>query len=310
MAEAPPAPLTWIVGAGGLLGRRVVARAPGPLFHAPRIPWQARSAADVLAAAAHDLKREASDAGTPWQVLWCAGSGMTSSSAEALEQEVRLFDALLDALDAAPQGAVFLASSVGGVYAGNPNPPYSEASAPVPLAPYGRTKLRMEEAVHEWARRTGCQALIGRIANLYGPGQNLDKPQGLVSQVCANYLRRRPTSIWVSQDTLRDYLYVEDCADLIHDSMDRLRLEGGSATKILGSGQSVTISAIIGEVKRVIGRKPDVLFARSANARFQVPDLSVRSIQWPDLDDRDHTPLGVGIARTIADLRLTMQHAS
>ena len=53
--------------------------------------------------------------------------------------------------------------------------------------------------------------LIGRIANLYGPGQNLAKAQGLVSQLCAAQLERARSSIWVSLDTLRDYLFAPDC---------------------------------------------------------------------------------------------------
>ena len=71
--------------------------------------------------------------------------------------------------------------------------------------------------------------MIGRIANLYGPGQNLDKPQGLVSQLCAAHLERRPVSIWVSLDTLRDYLYAPDCAQMVLDCLDRARAEASGA---------------------------------------------------------------------------------
>ena len=64
----------------------------------------------------------------------------------------------------------------------------------------------MEADLRRFAAATGTAVLVGRIANLYGPGQNLAKPQGLVSQLCLANLTGQPLSIYVSLDTLRDYL--------------------------------------------------------------------------------------------------------
>ena len=63
--------------------------------------------------------------------------------------------------------------------------------------------------------------VIGRIANLYGPGQDPTKAQGLVSQLCRAHLERRPTSIYVSLDTARDYLFVDDAARLVLGATER-----------------------------------------------------------------------------------------
>ncbi len=57
--------------------------------------------------------------------------------------------------------------------------------------------------------------LVGRLSNLYGPGQDLAKPQGLISQLCRAQLTRRPLSIYVSLDTRRDYLFVDDAAAMV-----------------------------------------------------------------------------------------------
>ena len=57
----------------------------------------------------------------------------------------------------------------------------------------------------QWSQRTGLPVLIGRIANLYGPGQNLGKAQASCRSSAPRELERRPIAIWVSLDTLRDY---------------------------------------------------------------------------------------------------------
>ena len=107
---------------------------------------------------------------------------------------------------------LFLASSAGGVYAGSTGAPFTEHTPPAPISPYGLAKLRSEEVATAFAVRTGTALLVGRLANLYGPGQDLDKPQGLISQLCRAQLTRQPLSVYVSLDTRRDYLFVDDAA--------------------------------------------------------------------------------------------------
>lgn len=301
--------LTWVVGAGGLLGSHLVRALPGRglLFEASPIPWGAGAEA-VLADNATRLLHQARELRAPWRVLWCAGSGVTGATRYQLDPELRALEATLEALSGAEGGSVFLASSVGGIYAGNPAPPFDEFSDPQPLAEYGWAKLEAEQMAARWSAETGAPVLLGRITNLFGPGQDLAKPQGLISQICLNHVTRRPSSIWVNLDTLRDYVFVPDCADLILDAMDRLDVEGGVVVKLLGSGEPRSISAVLGEIRKVVGRKPDVLIGTSPNARFQVRDLSVRSVVWPDLDHRPMTPFGVGVAQTLAEMVTKVQN--
>jgi UDP-glucose 4-epimerase len=146
--------------------------------------------------------------------------------------------------------------------------------------------------------------LIGRIANLYGPGQNLTKPQGLISHLCRSQLTGQPISVYVSLDTLRDYIYVDDAAALVIDGLDRLAVvqPADPVIKILASQQGVTIGALIAESRRLFKRAPRVVLGSSPFAKFQVRDLRLRSVVWPELDRRSLTPLGVGIKATAADL--------
>jgi UDP-glucose 4-epimerase len=262
-------------------------------------------------------------------VIWCAGAGVTGSSAESFDTEHRLLTAALDGLrgrpDQASCGVFFLASSAGGVYAGVGASPYDEFSPTKPLAAYGWAKLRAEQTVTEWACG-GTPVVIGRIANLYGPGQNLDKPQGLVSQLCAAHLERRPVSIWVSLDTLRDYLYAPDCAQMVLDCLDRARADvavdglvglGGrtapgvrepyAVTKILATQRAITIGAVIAELRRIFRRRPSIVLGASPVSALQSRDLSLRSRVWPEIDQRTLTTFPAGVSATLEDLQERLQ---
>ena len=311
MSGSQTGPLTWVIGAGGLLGQAVAAAASerGPVFPARSCPWESRERAGALLFEEARRLRELADPG-PWQVIWCAGAGFTGAPREALDDELLALKATLDGLSAssgsAAHGAVFFPSSVGGVYAGVGTPPFSETSPVSPLSAYGEAKLAAESMLRSWAGRAGASVLIGRIANLYGPGQNVDKPQGLVSQVCAAHLRREPTSIWVSLDTLRDYIFAPDCAALVLDAMDRLRCESDSptvVTKILATGRPVSIGTVLGELRRVFRRSPDTILGVHPTSGMQSRDLTTRSVVWPELDRRPWTPLPVGVNATWMDLQ-------
>ena len=306
-------PLTWVIGAGGLLGTNVerAIALSGELWRPRRdIAWGTSMArADIATAAAQFASRVGS---RPWQVAWCAGAGVTATGGDALAEEAGLFDALLGTLSERMRpesaGAAFFASSAGGVYAGSRSPPFTEDSPECPLSPYGETKLRMEGAISEWAGEHGWPVVVGRIANLYGPGQNLSKPQGLISQICRAHLLRRPVPIYVPLDTLRDYLYARDCGELVaallaHIRQDPPLAESSTQVKILASHQGITIGSILAEAGRVLKRRVKVAQLRSPTAgRFQARDLRLRSVVWPELDRRVLTPLPVGIRATMNHL--------
>jgi UDP-glucose 4-epimerase len=249
-------------------------------------------------------------AGEPWNIAWVAGAGVIGTSPETLQIESKVFGMFLDdvmslALDRGAPTGVFVASSAGGVYAGGSGPPFTEFSDAIPLAPYGRQKLAMEARATGFAERTRVPTMIGRMTNVYGPGQNLAKPQGLISQVGKAYLLRRPISLYVSLDTVRDYIYVDDCARMIVAGMDRLgRSVSGDrpVMKILGSGVPVTIAAILENYRRLFRRRPPLVLGDSPSRRFQVRDLRMRSLIWPELNRLARTTLPHGIGATVADL--------
>ncbi len=305
MAEPP----TLVVGSRGLLGAAVVRelRRRGTPVLTVSVPWAEPDPDTVVRALDEGAGRLLAD-GVPWRVAWCAGAGVVGTPECELDTELevlagflgRLGDRLAD--PSAPAGALFLASSAGGVYAGAEDPPFTEHTEPRAISPYGVAKLAAEDLVADFGRRTGTATVVGRIANLYGPGQDVSKPQGLISQLCLNQLRRRPISIYVSLDTARDYLFVDDCAAMVLDTLDHAAAAGGRHTKILASGQATTLASLLGVLKQVTKRSPQLVLGASPLARFQTKGLRFRSVVPPDLRSRAGTTLAAGVAATMESL--------
>ncbi len=313
-----------MVGAGGLLGTALTTNLRerrDEIVLSSQVSWTTRKAQADLTEGLDRLGDVVRSHRVPWRIAWCAGAGVTGTTEEVLSQEVSTLKAFLDQVAASPglaKGSVFLASSAGGLYAGSgQGGPYDEMAVPQPISPYGRAKVAAERVVADFAERTGNTALIGRIANLYGPGQNLSKNQGLISHLCRANLTRQPLSVYVSMDTIRDYLYVDDCAGLVADMLDRADAArrgqfpalDPTTVKVLASGHGTTIGSLIALCRQVFKRAPHVVLGDSPNARFQVKDLRLRSTVWRDLDRRPLMPLPAGIASTAAGLRRATQSA-
>lgn len=308
MSTRAAGPVTLVVGARGLLGSAVTRS----LILAGRghvradVPW---GQPDLAVGALVSATRTLIETGVPWRVMWCAGAGVIGTTQSSLDQELATLDGYLSEIRSVvpknrSDGAMFLASSAGGAYAASLGSPFTEATAPVPNSPYGHAKLESERLVTAFAEASGTPSFIGRVANMYGPGQDTSKPQGLISQLCRAHLERRPISIYVPLDTARDYLYVDDAARLAVAGTNRISEfpRGEVKIKILASQRGTTVASILGELRRITRRRPLVILGESPLAKFQVRDLRFRSRVWPDIDDLVVTSLPAGISATMQDL--------
>ncbi len=206
-----------------------------------------------------------------------------------------------------PKGVFFLASSAGGVYGGSPDrPPFDENSAVGAISPYGLQKLAQEAAARAFAVRSQTPLLIGRISNLYGPGQNLSKPQGLITHIGRSALRREPITIFVSLDTIRDYLLASDAGELILRAVRQLESEtaGESAPlflKIIAAQRESSIATVLAIWRAILKRNPRYVQRSTPASALQPPQLVFRSTRWSHLDDQP-TPLSIGIHSVFRDL--------
>jgi UDP-glucose 4-epimerase len=296
--------LTWIVGRGGLLGG-AVSRAIGPKFIELAVPWENHdAAAGVLDS---DLKRFIRSArNDDWSVIWAAGSGVVGSTADKLAAETRIMSHLLTRLrDSRPagRGAFFLSSSAGGIYAGSTHPPFSESTTPRPLSPYGETKLAQEEILRMTLE--GCVPLvIGRFSNLVGPGQNLVKQQGLVSQLCRAAVTRQSLNVFVPMETLRDYLYVDDAAAMVRTLVENA-VQKQPSTPLLrnvSSQRPVSVCAVVRTVQQVAHRTVRIALGTSPSSKYHVRDLRLCTYFPQEFQGVAITPFPVTVKRVYDDV--------
>jgi UDP-glucose 4-epimerase len=294
------APTVWVVGATGLLGTSVVRALEGRVWRPERpVGWgdEVQLARDFRDAVAGFASRIDSEAGQPWAICWCAGAGVVATSAAALAAETRSFQLFLDSLRAesrlmAVPGYVVLASSAGGVYGGTMASPITEVTPPQPISDYGRAKLEQERMLHSW---TGSlpkpvSSLVARLSNLYGPGQRLDKPQGLISQLSRASIFNAPVHVYVSLDTIRDYLFAEDAGRQLVAGLYRLMREardgGLHVTKIYASEREITIAGLLGIFRRISRRRLRVIAGLHSASALQPRRLQFRSRVWRARDDQ------------------------
>ncbi len=311
---------TWIIGAGGLLGSALVRKIDQPFVAGP-INWDDQGAA--LADLAIGLKEFCalveSDPLEPWAIIWAAGRTNTASSHAEAEKELVTYSAFIKELSIRPpssRGCFTLASSAGGVYAGSDRPPFTSLTDPLPMGIYGKLKLNQEELARELVP-SHIDVMIARIANVYGPGQDLRKLQGFISRLAQSAISKEQVNVFVSIDTLRDYIYVDDAACLIvhwiedclekstSESIDRHR----TYTKVIATGEPVSLGYLINLVQDVTRVRIPIAYGSHISASAQTRDLRL----FPDEDaftrNFQHTTLPAGVKTVYSDLLLRHQQA-
>ena len=302
--------IVWVVGAGGLLGSGVVrcARDQGHVvLTSSGVPWSdPEGTVDAIRSDAQALRRAiagARDEKPGWGIVWAAGHATTASPDTAIEQELRTFQMALNAigeeLATVPNGTFALASSAGGVYAGSQHPPFSSNSIPMPLGAYGKLKLAQEQAARD-SLSGSIRVLIARIANVYGPGQDLGKLQGLISRLALTSVTKEPLTMFVPLDTMRDYITADDAAQrLLHWlTVGHPRI----SIRVIASGQATSLGYLINVMKDITRVATPIAYGIHESAAYQSADLRLLPDSDEVIDDLPLTPLPVGVKAVYQDV--------
>ena len=111
-------------------------------------------------------------------------------------------------------------------------------------------------------RVTARSSLIGRISNLYGPRQDVSKPQGFVSHLLAGMAKQQPITFTVEAGTVRDLIYADDVGRWLATWGTSFTEpdNAGARVKILASGRSITLANIVAIASRITRRPARALF--------------------------------------------------
>ncbi len=289
--------VAWVIGRRGLLGAalaRSLARSGTSAFEPDDgLPWHDEAMLPVTMKAI--ARRFAHHVGPDddWEVHWAAGIGSMNSPAAVFVPEVVALEALLSVLAATPldrsRGCLTFASSAGAIYAGASRGLVTERVAEAPTTAYAEAKLALERAVRTFTDDTGIRHLIFRLSTLYGAAQS--KRRGLITHIAQCLVLNRPVQIFVPLDTIRDYIAVDDAAELM---IDTVRIARGSMMKIVASQQPATVGEIVAIFKRIARRPLRVVTSATPATGIYTSCIQFRSLVEP-LARRQPTSLVVGI---------------
>lgn len=302
--------LTWTIGAGGLIGSAVARSSKRP-YAGMRVSWGDPSQALSVLRSCLDGFTEQAGFG-PWAIVWAAGAATVAASPEQAQSEADLFERFAESVAAAPlpaDGVVLMVSSAGGIHAGSQHPPFTESTPPAPISPYGHARLAQERAATtligpRWP------VVIARVSNVYGPGQDLTKMQGLISRIALCSLRREPLNVFVPISTVRDYIYVADVANRVHEWIE---FEAGGApgarVRLIASGEGTSIGQLIRTAQDVGHRRVPVAMGTHPSASAQAPDLRFIPSTTGRGVTHASTPLPVGMKNVFDDVLQRLEHA-
>ena len=287
-----------MIGRHGLLGHSLeleLAKTHSIWTPETRTNWQDQSSAIIsLRQDCEGFFQSIGDA--DWSIAWCAGQSIVGSTDSEITRESELIETLFESIKICKpkdtRGKVFFASSAGGIYAGIANAVITEGSTRSPISTYGLGKLAHEEIFKKYSQQLQINCLIGRITNLYGPGQDMTKSQGLISQLCKSSLTKQPLNIFVPLQTARNYLYVDDASAMITEFMQH---KDELCIKIFASPQSVTVATIIRTSYEVFKRRPLISLGINERTSLQPMSLHFKSKVKTEIDQRRFKSLSSGM---------------
>jgi len=177
---------------------------------------------------------------------------------------------LLEAMRAAGCGAMVFSSTCA-TYGEPASMPIREDHAQLPVNPYGRTKLVIEQAMADYGRAYGLRSAALRYFNACGAdpdgevGERHDPETHLIPRALMAAAGQIPRLDLFGEDyatpdgtCVRDYVHVTDLARAHVLALTHLLDRGGDLRLNLGTGRGTSVREIISAVERVSERRVPV----------------------------------------------------
>lgn len=146
------------------------------------------------------------------------------------------------------RGKLIFLSSGGTVYGNQFHLPITEEVTPHPINHYGNLKLCIENTMLTFAYQNKLNAVVARISNPYGPGQDYRKGVGFIDATIKNAIEGKTLEVWGNGTNIRDYIYITDvCKMLTTLSLDT---ENSGSIINISSGNGTSMNEIIEIVKK------------------------------------------------------------
>lgn len=175
---------------------------------------------------------------------------------------------------------------------GRQRPPAHEEQAPLPISPYGASKLAGEGYCLAYHGSWGLGTIVLRFANLYGPFSGHTK--GVVSLFYQAIMAKRPLTIYGDGQQTRDFIYVGDLCRAI-----QLGLESNISGELfqIATGTETSILELTEQIAAVTGQSVQVNHSGRRIGdivqNYSAVSKAARMLNW-----QPTTSLTAGLAQT------------
>lgn len=240
---------TLLVGAGGFVGKTLLTR------------QNLKDHQYLLLDTRHHQNISASLIEETQAAIWCASKTnplLASHNPALVELEFAEWENFINRLMTINyEGKVVFLSSGGCVYSDG-DLPFREGDKSEGTNEYGRMKIRMEKQLEA----SQLDYRILRVSNLYGPGQEAGKGQGVIAEWTNQIKAQGVINVIGSKANTRDFLHIDDLASAIERTLSK---HSDSGIYNIGSGKRVSLEEIIQILKK------------HSKSEFQVLETPARS---------------------------------
>jgi len=234
-----------------------------------------------------------------FDIVWSAGCGGFTSKQSEFDSEscafntLLLFSQKLRELIPTANACFHLFSSAGGLFEGQRF--VDSNSLPKPLRPYGELKLSQEKHLYK-SLYSQYHLLIYRPSSVYGLSVAGNR-KGLISTLLYCAERGQVAQMYGGQDTLRDFVCVEDIAHFVVGKIYCNTLS--NLTYMLVSAKPTAMVEVIKTIEDVVDKRLYLHFwSATSNALDNSYSQSILPDGWNPID------LRTGVAKTFLQTKL------
>jgi UDP-glucose 4-epimerase len=139
---------------------------------------------------------------------------------------------------------------------GRQTPPATEEKAPLPISPYGASKLAAEGYCLAYHGSFGVGTVVLRFANVYGPYSR--SKESVVAKFFKDVLNGQALTVDGDGQQTRDFIYV---SDLCRAVVSALESDVGGEVFQIATGMETTIAALAALVQNIADRRPAIRYS-------------------------------------------------
>jgi UDP-glucose 4-epimerase len=153
------------------------------------------------------------------------------------------------------EAPVVFTSTGGALYGDDAPRPTAEDRLPLPLSPYGASKLAAESYVRSWSAAHGVPNAVMRLGNIYGPRQTPHGEAGVVAIFSYRLWAGEPCTLYGHGTPTRDYVHVLDVVSALRAASGRAGIYN------VGTGVETDVAALYAHLAQAAGSTAEAALA-------------------------------------------------